>query len=163
MKRRNQAVALVVLEGVAIISVPISVTSHDVARAILSVAASIAIPLWVLAIEVPSRCGVTTLKGTSCRHPTTGIIFGCGSPGHTWGKVFSRFGWRRQVFPSPASSGRFSSDAPRPAQDESSVSGTPVLVRIEESAKTTVAFWATLSSTLAGLISAGVEVANLWR
>ena len=135
-------------------------------NSIWSVCVAIAIPCWLLAVKAPTNCGVTTQRGTPCKHPTTGVVFGCNQApngSHVWAKLFARFGWHRQVFalpqrsagPGPTSSGRL-------AGQELARSET-VTVRIQEQRRNTIAFWLAFTSTIAGVTSAMTDISGLFR
>jgi hypothetical protein len=123
--------------------------------AVMSICTAIAIPCWVIAVKVPTRCGVTTKHGHPCPNPTTGVLVGCGSAaGHAWAKVLARFGWKRQALPSSktprvAASPQLSSDTGKPE-----AAAEPMVVRIAEDRRSAVAFWMAVTSTVAGATSA---------
>jgi len=80
-----------------------------------------------------------------------------------WEKFFLRLGWRRGLPSSSRDRSRTTGRKPQAAFLEPALGDEPeaMLVRIEEDRKSTVLFWLAIMSTLAGTISAVVEVSSV--
>lgn len=123
------------------------INSHQPLLAFWSGSFAVAFVCWLVAVRLPTRCGVTTLKGHPCPNPTTGVLFGCGK--HTWDKLFARFGIRRRTEGIRVSPTISRNPAVEPAASEPSakVSG------VKEDPKDAIVFWLTAVSTAAGVVS----------
>lgn len=126
-----------------------SISRHDILPAFWSGSFAIAFVCWLIAMHLPTTCGVITQKGHPCRNRTNGILFGCGSGKHIWAKVFARFGVRRKVPAGqnfPATSGNLHSEGV----------GQPTTVKVsgvQEKTNEAIVFWLTVISTGAGVVS----------
>lgn len=106
------------------------VQHHELHKAVLFFSVSFLIPSWFLAIRLPTKCGVTTVRGRPCQNRATGVIFGCKQL-HRWDKVFAR----RRI----ASQHRGSS---RPRENRLDASaGEVVTVRVEADMKSNITFY----------------------
>ncbi|MEV0387632.1 hypothetical protein [Nonomuraea sp. NPDC050643] len=160
--KRNNALTILITEILSIVIIAISVSRDDWATAGWAACVAVAIPCWLIAWQIPTHCGVTTLKGSPCQNPTKGILFGCGK--HTWDKVFARFGLKRR----PAAQVRRKATPaapPRPA-DAAAFHEMPdnstVAVQIVESRRDFFTFWLAVTATLAGAISAAKDISELF-
>jgi hypothetical protein len=79
---------LIVIEFIMIGILIYSLSHAHWRDALIALSIAIAIPCWVLLVEAPTTCGVTTQKGHACPNPTTGLLLGCNSArGHAWAKL----------------------------------------------------------------------------
>ncbi|WP_433651122.1 hypothetical protein ACQP2C_00355 [Micromonospora zamorensis] len=161
MLKRNAALALLVIEFSAIAAAVFFLITLDPMSLAWALSIAVAIPAWILAVNAPTVCGVTTQKGGQCRRKVNGVLFGCGTSNHTWAKFFSRFGWRRQPDPNAASSSRSRPSGQSTILASGAGGGVEVMtVRIAEDAKSKVAFWLALTATTCALVSATVDASN---
>jgi hypothetical protein len=113
---------------------------------------AVAATCWLIAVNLPTTCGVTTLEGRACPNRTTGVLFGCSqAKGHIWAKFFARFGWSRKV-PPPRRATTLSEPEPKP--------GHP---GVEEDKRSRILFWATFVATTAGTISMTTDIIGLFN
>jgi hypothetical protein len=159
MLKRNAALTMLGIEAIAVVALVHFLVMLDFASVAWSLSIAIAIPAWVLAVKAPTVCGVTTQRGGQCSRKVDGVIFGCGTSNHTWAKLFSRFGWRRQ--PEPEMAAKSGPTAPLTRPPNASGSEVEIVtVRIMEDAKSKVAFWLAMTATLCALVSATVDATN---
>lgn len=167
MRKRDFAYYILATEIISIGIFLYSMFSHHWSSVGWSLSIAVAVPCWVLAVKAPAVCGVTTQRGTPCRNPTTGVLFGCGQASngsHVWVKFFARFGWRRQSFLRKPPSQTGADDPAVGFHGESHVfmSGPePFTVRIVEDWRSGFVFWLAIVSTVAGVASAVIDVAAL--
>ncbi|TMR89529.1 hypothetical protein [Nonomuraea basaltis] len=161
--KRNSALTILITEILSIVVISISIVRKDWAAVGWAACVAVAIPCWIIAWQIPTRCGVTTLKGRPCQNPTKGILFGCGK--HTWDKLLARFGLKRR----PATQTRHRAapaSPPRPA-DAAAFHELPdnstVAVHVVESRRDFFAFWLALIATLAGSISAAKDITDIFK
>jgi hypothetical protein len=106
----------------------------------------------LIAVHLPTTCGVITLKGEPCPNRTTGVLFGCGNArGHTWAKFFARFGWSRKVPQRPRA---------RPYREPEPEPDRPS--GVEEPKRARILFWGAIISTTAGTISMTTDIIGLF-
>jgi hypothetical protein len=130
-----------------------------------------AVPLWLAAFKVRTKCGVITARGRRCPNPSTGVLFGCGSAkDHTWAKLLSRFGLDRRHRPARSDGSNRSNNtaqgAPTPNQAAGAFNELPseaAKVQIERSRVDTLLFWLTFCSTIAGVTSASIDFTGLFK
>ena len=151
---RKGATALIFTEFAAVGFLLYFVLHTQWYNALLALSVGVAVPCWVVVVEAPTRCGVTTLKGHPCPNGTTGLVLGCNNaPGHAWAKLFARFGWHRVSFTTQAAK---PSPTPKPAAtiEAAAFASEPVVVKIAEDMKSTVTFWMAMISTASSVLSA---------
>jgi hypothetical protein len=164
--RKTVALWVLATELIALGYFVYSVVHRDLVSAGGSVSIAIAIVSWLFAVKVPTRCGVTTLRGHPCPNPTTGVIFGCGSANHTWAKLLENLGFRR----SPPNRSRpehssVPSASASPATANYSVPIDPVrpTAAEREIRRNSVLFWLTIVSTTGGLVSTTTDIIGVFR
>jgi hypothetical protein len=160
LSARDKAIALSVIEALAIFSIVYHIVNFDGLAIVWSLSIAVAIPAWIFAVKVRVTCGVTTIKGHPCKNTTYGVIFGCNQNGgkHVWSKVFSRLGYRHQTNPDLPTQ----ASLPLPASVQRSIESVPevVTVRIAETWSNKMAFWLAAVATLCGLVSASTDIAG---
>jgi len=117
------------------------VQHHEWYKAALFFSISFLIPSWFLAIRLPTKCGVTTVKGRPCQNPATGVIFGCKRL-HRWDKVFARRGIAHHRGSGRARGNRLDAGA-----------GEVVTVRIEADMKSNVTFYVAILTGVCTLVT----------
>ncbi len=125
---------------------------HDLLTMALYTSVGLAIPTWFVAMQMPNRCGMATVKdGHPCRFRSYGVIFGCWQYHFTM-KAKARFGRREQTWQEPPARDR---RRERLAGGLGAPVGTsgPVQVEIMENTKGRLIFWCTMVTTLLALVT----------
>ena len=123
---------------------------HDVLKITLIASVVLMIISWIIAMELPTKCGVTTTKGGRCKLDAKGIIFGC-RRWHFWEKAHARRGKRQQVW--EASKVTDGQGGRRPYAGPQVVT-----VRIEEDMKSRMTFRCTILTTACTLLTTGMAI-----
>jgi hypothetical protein len=125
---------------------------HDVLKIALIVSVVLMIISWIVAMELPTKCGVTTVRGGRCKLDAKGVIFGC-RRWHRWEKARARRGKRQQVWEqSQVTGGRGGRGR--------DIGPQVVTVRIEEDVKSRVTFRCMILTTACTLLTTGLTVAT---
>jgi hypothetical protein len=158
------ALWILVTEFGALVYFVVSVVQRDWLSAAGSISVAVAIVAWVAAVKMPTRCGVTTIRGHPCPNPTTGVLFGCGSADHTWAKPLARIGLKRSPIRRPASDARRQpSWSNAPAATHAAPMPTPATPAERERLRSTALFWLAILSTTGGLTSTTTDLIGLFR
>lgn len=127
---------------------------HDVLKISLIVLVALMILSWIVAMKIPSTCGVTTVKGGRCTRDTKGVIFGCRRD-HYWEKALARRGKRKQVWQQSQIVGDRGQSRGRNSRD---TGPQVVIVRIEEDVKSRMTFRCTILTTACTLLTTGMAI-----
>lgn len=141
--------AMIIIIGAFVIS---AFQNHDLLKIALIASIVLMILSWLVAMELPTRCGVATRSGQPCRLSARGIIFGC-KQYHFWEKARARTGKRRQVW-------QQSQLTAGPGQKGRNIGPQVVTVRIQDDLKSRVTFQCTMVTTLCTLVTTGLTVAT---
>lgn len=157
--------AILVIEVVAIVLAVYFVRQRDWTSFTWSASVLVAIPLWIAAFKVRTRCRVITAKGRRCPNPTTGVLFGCRQANHGWAKLLARFGLDRR----PVVKQGKERSTPAPQASAVTTSGVfnesapPLRVQVESGRKDALLFWFATCATVSGLASAAVDITSLFK
>jgi hypothetical protein len=128
---------------------------HDMIKITLIVSIALMIISWIIAMELPTKCGVTTRRGGRCRLDAKGVIFGC-KQWHYWEKARARWGKRQQVWHHSQITGG--------QGREGRANGSQVVtVRIEEDIKSRITFQCTLITTACTLLTTVLAIVTQTR
>jgi hypothetical protein len=148
-KRRNRRAASAALILMAAGSVAVTVVKVRQGEVLTGthVAAWTFIPLaLLLGFTLPVRCRVKTTRGTACGNDAYGLLFGCHTAGHWFGKFRARLGIGKDISEQAPVGKRTAVMYQYPPGQQTAK------LAIEDSALTKCGSWATLFSTVVGVV-----------